>query len=80
MPVFYRRGLPELCSPFQMTKKKKKKVKMYLEQARRNTTGSEKELINPKRHKLVSVVLFLCIKFPSLLITEKFISLNAREH
>lgn len=79
MLVFYGYGPPELCFPLPDNKKKKKyKAKMYLEQARWNTAGSEKELINPNRQKLVSIVLFLCIKFPSLLNMEKFISLNAR--
>lgn len=79
MLVFYRHGLPELCSHYQMTKKKKK-IKMCLEQAGWNTIGSEKELINPNRHTLVSIVLFPCIKVSSLLIMEKFINLNARQH
>lgn len=51
---------------------------MYLGQAGWNTTGSEKELIYPNRHKLVPIVLFLCIKISSLLIMEKIISFNAR--
>lgn len=79
MLVFYRYGPPELCFPLPDNKKKKKiygKNVPGASQVKHSRQWKRTNKSKPTETGFYSPI--LCIKFPSLLIMEKFISLNAR--